>query len=69
MENKKSHQKSKWNFWITRPLFPIMLVQDPHSDPLWKKHCISKKEIIMFSISSQNNSIYSIQEIAPHRVY
>ena len=50
--NKKNHKKPKWIFWITRQLFPIILVQGP----LWKKHCMS------------NNSIYSMQETLPHRV-
>ena len=66
--NKKNHKKSKWIFWITRQLFPIILVQGPHSDPLWNKHCMSNKKIISCSISGQNNSIYSIQKILPHRV-
>jgi hypothetical protein len=43
---KKNHKKFKWIFWITRQLFPIILVQGPHSDPLWKKHCISNMKII-----------------------
>ena len=44
----KNHKKCKWIFWITRQLFPIILVQGPHADPLWKKHCtcMSNKKII-----------------------
>jgi hypothetical protein len=34
IENKKKDNKSKLIFWITRDLFPIILVQDPHYDPL-----------------------------------
>jgi hypothetical protein len=45
-ENKKIRKKSKWIFWITRQLFPIILVQCPHSDPLWNIHCMSNKKII-----------------------
>jgi hypothetical protein len=50
----KNHKKSKWIFWITRQPFPITLVQGPHSDPLWKKHCMSIKKIsAVFNIRSQ----------------
>jgi hypothetical protein len=46
IENKKIIKKSKWIFRITRQLYAIILVQSPHSDPLWKKHCMSNKKII-----------------------
>ena len=45
LQIKKIINKSKWIFWITRELFPIILVQDPQSDPLWKKHCMTNKKI------------------------
>ena len=46
IENKKIMKKFKWILWITRQLFPIILVQDPHSDPFWKKLCMSNRKII-----------------------
>ena len=42
----KNHKKSKWIFWIIRQPFPITLIQGPHSDPFWKKYCMSIKKII-----------------------
>jgi hypothetical protein len=46
LQINKIIKKSKLIIWIIRQLFPIILVQGPHSDPLWKKHCMSSKTII-----------------------
>jgi hypothetical protein len=56
----KNHKKSKWIFWITRQLFPIILVQDPHSDPLWMKHCMSNKKIISYFQYPVNKTVFTI---------
>ena len=57
---KKNHKKSKCIFWITRQLFPIILVQDPHSDPLWMKHCMSNKKIISYFQYPVNKTVFTI---------
>ena len=64
---KKNHTKSKWIFWITRELFPIILVQDPHSDPLWKKHCMSNKKIISCFQYPVRTTLFTVSRKSFHK--
>jgi hypothetical protein len=66
IENKKKYNKSKWIFWITRELFPIILVQDPHYDPLWKKHCMSNKKIISGFQNPVKTTVFTVSRKSFH---
>ena len=58
--------KSKWILWITRELFPIILVQDPHSDPFWKKHCMTNKTIIKCFQYPVKTTVFTVSRTSFH---
>ena len=66
IENKKIIKKSKWIFRITRQLFPIILVQGPHSDALWKKHCMSNKKIISCFQYQVKTTVFTVSRKSFH---
>ena len=55
--------------WITRQLFPIILVQGPHSDPLWKKHCMSNKKIISCFQYPVKTTVFTVYRKSFHTGY
>ena len=67
--NKKNHRKSKGIFWITRQLFPIILVQGSHSEPLWKKHCMSNKKIISCFKYPAKTTVFTVSRKSFHTGY
>jgi hypothetical protein len=67
LQIKKIINKSKWILWITRELFPIILVQDPQSDPLWKKHCMSNKKKISCFQYPVRTTLFTVSRKSFHK--
>jgi hypothetical protein len=66
LTSKIKKKIKKWIFWITRHPFPIILVQGPHSDPLWKKYCMSIKTIISCFQYPVKSTVFTVSRKSFH---